>query len=276
MEYLELLSSAFQYGFMWRALIVGIAIAVSSSFIGSFLVLKKFSMIGHGLSHVAFAAVAIGLVFNTAPLLVAMPIVVLVSIFILKLNETAKMHGDAAIGLTATFAMALGTTLASVSGGFNVDLFSYLFGSILTIQMIDVVLSIIVSIVVIVVVYLYYYDLFAMTYDEQFARVNKIKTTRLNTILAILTGITIVIGIRAIGTILISSFIVFPTVIAMQFNKGFKGTILIAVTSSLITVVLGLLGSFVFDLPSGSSIVLLNGFVFLVVYLYNRLKYSQK
>lgn len=276
MEYLELLGNAFKYTFMWRALIVGVAIALSSSFIGSFLVLKKFSMIGHGLSHVAFAAVAIGLVLNTAPLLVAMPVVVLVSIFILKLNESANMHGDAAIGLTATFAMALGTTLASVSGGFNLDLFSYLFGSILTIKSVDVVLSIIVSAVVIIVVFLFYYDLFAMTYDEQFATVNKIKSKRLNLILAILTGITIVIGIRAIGTILISSFIVFPTVIAMQFNKGFKSTILIAATSSLVTVIIGLLASFVFDLPSGSSIVLLNGFVFMGVYLYNRVMQTQK
>lgn len=271
MEWIEILFSAFRYTFMVRALIVGIAIALSSSFIGSFLVLKKFSMIGHGLSHVAFAAVAIGLVTNTAPLIIAMPIVVLVAIFILKLNENAQLHGDAAIGLTATFAMALGTTLASVGGGFKVDLYSYLFGSILTIQQIDVWLSIVFSIIISLVVMLYYHDLFAMTYDESFAIVSKIKTKRLNTILAILTGITIVIGIRAIGTILISSFIVFPTVIAMQFSKGFKVTILIAATSSIVTVILGLMVSYVFDFPSGSTIVLLNGLLFIVVYVFNRI-----
>ncbi|MFH5881731.1 MAG: metal ABC transporter permease [Candidatus Izemoplasmataceae bacterium] len=272
MTWFELLMASFSYGFMWRALVVGIAIAITSSFIGPFLVLKKFSMIGHGLSHVAFAAVAIGLLTNTEPLIVTMVVVVVVSVFILKLNEHTKIHGDAAIGLTAAVAMAFGTVLASVAGGFNVDLFSYLFGSILTIQRVDVILSIFLSIIVVIVVVALYHDLFSMTFEEEYARVVGIKTKRLNTILAILVGMTIVIGMRAIGTILISSLIIFPTIIAMQFNRGFKGTILIAVISSVLIVTFGLFGSFVLDYPSGSSIVLLNGLVFFGIYLVNRIR----
>ena len=272
MTWFELLIASFSYGFMWRALLVGVAIAVTSSFIGPFLVLKKFSMIGHGLSHVAFAAVAIGLFTRTEPLIVTMVIVVIVSVFILKLNQSTNIHGDAAIGLTAAFAMAFGTVLASVGGGFNIDLFSYLFGSILTIQRIDVILSISLSVIVIIVVVLLYHDLFAMTFEEEYARVVGIKTKRLNTVLAVLVGMTIVIGMRAIGTILISSLIIFPTVIAMQFNRGFRGTILIAVISSVLIVTFGLFGSFVLDYPSGSSIVLFNGIVFFGIFLFNRIR----
>ena len=271
MSWFELLQAAFTYGFMWRAIVVGISIALSSAFIGSFLVLKRFSMIGHGLSHVAFAAVAIGLFFDQSPLLVTLPFVVLTSVFVLKLNESANVHGDAAIGLAAAFSMALGTTLASIGGGFNMDLYSYLFGSILTIKMLDLWLSVGLSIIVLVTIFLFFQDLFTMTFDESFAQVSGIRTKRLNTLLAILTGLVIVIGIRAIGTLLISSLIIFPTVIAMQFSRGFKATILIAVISSVVLVFIGLIGSFLFDLPSGSAIVLLNGIVFFFVYVYHRL-----
>ena len=271
MNIVQELMAAFSYGFMWRALFVGVSVAISSSFIGPYLVLKRFSMIGHGLSHVAFAGIAVGLLFRTAPLIFSMVIVVSVSVFILKLNETAKLHGDAAIGLTAAVAMAFGTVLASVAGGFNVDLFSFLFGSILTIQRIDVYLSITFSIVVIAVVTTLYHDLFSMTFEEDFAKVSGINTKRLNTILAVLVGVTVVIGIRAMGTLLISSLIIFPTIIAMQFTKGFKTTIVIAAVSSVFIVIFGLMGSYLLDWPSGSTIVLLNGVVFLGVYLYNRI-----
>lgn len=272
MSWFEVFEAIFNYQFMLRAIIVGVMVAISSSVIGSFLVLKKFSMIGHGLSHVAFAGVAIGLWLNQTPILVTVPIVVVVSIFILKLNQSVQLHGDAAIGLSAAFAMALGTILASVGGGFNVDLFSYLFGSILAIGQIDLYLSIIFSTIVLITVTVFYHDLFAMTYEEEFAKVSGVKTSHLNTLLAVLTGLAVVIGIRVIGTVLISSLIIFPTVIAMQFNKGFRGTIFLAVFSSIFTVILGLLVSFKYDLPSGSTIVIVNGLVFFTIYLYNTIR----
>jgi len=256
----------FSYGFMVRALIAGLLIGLSGAFLGSFLVLKRFAMIGQGLAHVAFGAVAIGLLLSNQPLLIAMPIVVLVSVFILKLSEKTSVHGDAAIGLAATVAMALGTMLASIDGGFQTELNSYLFGSILTIDRGDIWLSLALFLGVLVFGILYYYDLFSMTYDPIFAEVSTVRVKRLNLVLAILTGITVVIGIQLLGTILISSFIIFPTVIAMQFQKGFFNTLMIALSFAVSTVFIGISASFIYDLPTGSTIVLLNAIIFSFVY----------
>ncbi len=266
MSNLEQLLRAFEYGYMWRALLVGVSVSISSATIGSFLVLKKYAMIGHGLSHVAFAAVAIGLVLNQAPLLFSLPLVVLSSIIILKLNHTARLQGDASIALMAAFALALGTVLVSTSGGFNVDVYSYLFGSILTIRQTDVYFAIGFSVAVVAFLLVYFTQLFSMTFDEDFARITDVKVSRLNMVLAILTGVTVVVGIQAIGTLLISALIIFPIIIAMQFNRSFKGTVGIATVVSIASVVSGLLISFVIDFPSGSTIVLLNSLVFFIIY----------
>ncbi len=271
MNWLDMLQAAFAYGFLWRALIVGVAIAISSSFLGSFLVLKRFSMIGESLAHVSFAAIAIALFTQTSTLWVSIILVSVVSIFILKLSEKTAVHGDAAIGLIASTAMAVGTLLSSIGQGFNVDLFSYLFGNILLIDQLDVYLSVAVSLIVVIIVLIFYPDLFAITYDQEYAQVTGIKTERLNYLLALLTAITIVVGIRAIGTLLISSLIIFPTVTALQFSKGFRYTIFTAAILSVFTVAFGLLLSFVFDFPSGSTIVVLNGIVFVAIYLGRRL-----
>ncbi len=266
------LLEAFSYGFMIRAFVVGVSIALSASLIGSFLVLKKFSMIGHGLSHVAFATVAIALTLGSAPTLFTLPIVSLAAILVLKMNEKASMHGDSAIGLIATMGLALGTVLASLNGGFNVDLYSYLFGSILTIQSIDVYLSVGVSLVIITLVLVFYQELFALVYDEEFARINGIKTKRFNVMLAILTAVTITIGIRAIGTMLISSLIIFPMVSVMQLRLSFKKTVIYSAILSVVNVLFGLSISYLYNLPSGSTIVLFSGFVFLVIYLGVRMR----
>lgn len=268
MNWIDTLIAGFMYGFLWKAIIVGVAIALSSSFLGSFLVLKRFSMIGESLAHVSFAAIAIALFTQTSTLWVSLILVSIVSIFILRLSEKTALHGDAAIGLIASTAMAIGTLLSSIGRGFNVDLFSYLFGNILLIDTTDVILSVAVSVIVVGLVVLFYPDLFAVTYDQDYAMVSGIKTERLNYLLAILTAITIVVGIRAIGTLLISSLIIFPTVTALQFARGFKGTIISAALLSVTTVLIGLLASFVLDLPSGSTIVVMNSIVFVIVYVY--------
>lgn len=269
---IEELFLAFSYTFMIRAFVVGIAVALSASMIGSFLVLKKYSMIGHGLSHVAFATVALALTLGSAPMLFTLPIVSLAAIFVLKVNEKAKVHGDSMIGLIATVGIAFGTVLASLNGGFNVDLYSYLFGSILTITLMDVWISIVVSIVIVGVVILFYQDLFVLVYDEEYAKISGIKTKSLNVLLAVLTAVTITIGIRVIGTMLISSLIIFPMVTAMQANLSFKRTIILSGLISIFNVVFGLSISYLYNLPSGSTIVLFSGIVFLVVYLSVRVR----
>lgn len=252
----------FSYTFLQRALIVGLLISVSSSFLGIFLVLRKYSMIGDGLAHVSFATVALALLLNQSPLLISIPIVSLSSLLILKLSEENRIGGDAAIGLISSTAVAIGVMISSVSSGFSVDLYSYLFGSILIISEMDVYFSLVLSIIIVGTVLYFYQDLFAMTYDMDYAKVSGRKTKQLNQIISFLTSITIVLGIRVVGTMLISSLIIFPTVSALRLSNSFKSTILWAVIISSFSVVMGLIISISFDLPTGSSIVLINALVF--------------
>lgn len=219
-------------------------------------------MIGDGLAHVSFATVALALLLNQSPLLISIPIVSLSSLLILKLSEENRIGGDAAIGLISSTAVAIGVMISSVSSGFSVDLYSYLFGSILIISEMDVYFSLVLSIIIVGTVLYFYQDLFAMTYDMDYAKVSGRKTKQLNQIISFLTSITIVLGIRVVGTMLISSLIIFPTVSALRLSNSFKSTILWAVIISSFSVVMGLIVSISFDLPTGSSIVLINALVF--------------
>ena len=260
------------YAFVQRALIVGLLIAISSSFLGIFLVLRKYSMIGDGLAHVSFATVALALVLNQSPLIISIPIVSLVSLLILKLSEENRIGGDAAIGLIASTSLAIGVFITSVSNGFSVDLSSYLFGSILIIAQSDVYLSLVLTVLIVSLVLVFYQDLFAMTYDLDYAKVSGRKTKRLNQLLSILTAITIVLGIRVVGTMLISSLIIFPTVSALRLSKGFKSTIIWAVIIAIISVMSGILISVTLDFPTGSSIVLINALLFGLISLITMVK----
>ena len=260
------------YAFVQRALIVGLLIAVSSSFLGIFLVLRKYSMIGDGLAHVSFATVALALVLNQSPLIISIPIVSLASLLILKLSEENRIGGDAAIGLIASTSLAIGVFITSVSNGFSVDLSSYLFGSILIIAQSDVYLSLVLTVLIVSLVLVFYQDLFAMTYDLDYAKVSGRKTKRLNQLLSILTAITIVLGIRVVGTMLISSLIIFPTVSALRLSKGFKSTIIWAVIIAIISVMSGILISVTLDFPTGSSIVLINALLFGLISLITMVK----
>jgi len=265
MELFSLLLEALSFTFVQRALVVGTLIALCCAFLGSFLVLRKLSMIGDGLAHVSFATVALALLLSASPLLVSIPLVTLASFAILSLNERTGMHGDAAIGLVSSFSIALGVLIASLAHGFNVDLMSFLFGSILVIGHLDVVISLILAVLIIGTVLLFYNQLFAVTYDEDFARVLGLNTRLINYLMAMLTAMTIALGIRVVGTMLISSLIVFPTVTALQVSKGFKSAIALAAAISVACVVLGVFASYVYNLPTGAVIVLLNAAAFLAV-----------
>ena len=271
-EFISMITEAFSYGFMQRALIVGILIALCSAMLGLFLVLKKFSMIGDGLAHVSFATVAIALLLNQSSLVVSIPVVIIASLLILKINESASVYGDAAIGLVSSFSVALGILITSVSEGFNVDLFSFMFGSILVISEVDVWLSVILSGVVVSTIIFFYHDLFAVTHDEAFAKVIGINTKLMNNMIAILTAITIVLGIRAVGTMLISSMIIFPAVTALQFAKNFKMTIILSGIISVISVIVGVIGSYWMNWPSGASIVMVNAILFMLAFIYKKLR----
>jgi len=231
----------FKQDFMIKALITGIFIAISCSLLGVFLVLKNMSLIGDGLAHVSFAAIAIGLLVSDKPIIISIPIVIVASFLVLLLKEKAKIDADATIGLLSSFSIAVGVIIASVAKGFNIDLFSYLFGSILFISPSEMILSGILAIILIVLVLLFYNDLFSITFDENFAKISGIKVRRVNYLLSVLISVTIVLGIRIVGTMLISSLIVFPSVSALQISKGFKRTLMFSVIFSMIAVVLGII-----------------------------------
>lgn len=267
----ENLIEALQYSFYQRAFIVGILIAISSAFLGSFLVLRKYSLVGDGLAHVSFASVAFALVLGQSPLLFSIPVVALASILILYINEKANVHGDAAIGLVSSFALALGYLVINKSTGINVNIDSYLFGSIITTTRLDLILSFILALIVIFSVIFFYHPLFSMTYDEEYAQVT-FKTRFANYLLSVLTSLTIVLGIRIIGTMLISSLIIFPTVTALQLARGFKQTIVYALIVSILAVILGLVASVIFETSSGASIVIANGALLFISYTIRKLR----
>jgi len=261
-----------QYSFIQKAFLAGSFIAIICATLGVFLVLRKMSLIGDGLSHVSFGAIALGLFFGIYPFYIAVPVVMIASIFILKISEKAKIYGDSAIGIVSAVGIAGGVILASVSNGFNVDLFSYLFGNILAISNTEVILSIALSIIVLIVIYFFYWDLFSATFDEEYAKTTGIKTKHINTLLTLLTSVTVVLSVKMVGIMLVSALLVLPAVIALQIAKGFKMTMIISALFSFISVLFGITLSFFLDLPTGATIVLFNFVVFLIVLIYKSYK----
>ena len=249
------------YGFLQRALVAGSLIAVLCSVLGVFLVLRRLSLIGDGLAHVTFGSVALALFlgFHSALTTVAaIPCVLLASLGILRLTEKAKIYGDTAIGIVSSLGIAIGVLLASMAGGFNVDLFSYLFGNILSISTTELLLSAGLFLVVLVSVALNYNELFAITFDEELAKSAGISTKRINSVLVLLTALTVVLAMKVVGIMLISALLILPAVSALQLAKGFKTAIFSAALIGMGTVIIGIFLSFVMNLPTGATIVLVN------------------
>lgn len=257
-----------QYGFIQRAFTTGAFVAILCSSLGLFLVLRRLSLIGDGLSHVSFGAIAVGLFLGFYPLYVAIPLVVLSSLLILKLTQKARVYGDAAIGIVSSVALAGGVILASLSGGFNVDLLSYLFGNILAISEFEMVVSIILSSVVLLVIYLFYYELFSISFNEELAQATGIKTEKINTMLIVLTAITVVLSIRVVGIMLVSSFLILPAVTALQVARSFKKAIMFSSISAIVPLITGVFVSFVFNLPTGATVVIANFLLFALALVY--------
>lgn len=270
MSYINLLLKAFQYDFIRDAMLVGVLVAVSCALLGTFLVLRKLSLIGDGLAHVSFAGVAVAMLTAQSPLIVGIILVSLASILILKLHEKTNIHGDAAIGLVSSLSIAAGVIMTSLSGGYNADLFSYLFGSLLVISKVDLILSVALTLGIVGVVIWLYPKWFALTYDEEYATIIGIPVKRMNYLMSILTAITIALGIRIVGTMLISSMIIFPAITALQITKSFKMTLVLASVVAVTGVVIGVLTSFVFNLPTGATIVAVNGLFFGLSYVYRK------
>ncbi len=256
---IDLLSHAF----IQKALVAGCFVALSCSLLGVFLVLRRLSLIGDGLAHVSFGAVAVGLFLRVYPLYVAIPLVMASSLGIVKLGEKARLYGDAAIGIVSSAGIATGVILASLAGGFNVDLFSFLFGNILAVGTGEMALSAVLAAITVIAVVLYYRPLVAVTFDEELAAASGIRTRKLNLLLVLLTAVTVVLAMRVVGVMLISALLILPPVSALQAERGFAATLVISCVLGVFTVVAGIVISFVTDLPTGATIVILNLLVFL-------------
>ena len=261
----------FSYEFMVRALVVGICISLCSSLLGVNMVLKNKAMIGDGLSHVAFGACAIALTLNWAPLVFTIPIVMVASFFILKLSEKNKIHGDALIALLASSSLAIGYIIIHANG-VNVDIESYLYGSIYGISDFELVMSIILAVVVVSAFILFYHRIFSVTFDEAFAKSTGIKTELYNIIISILCSLTIVIGMKVMGTLLISSLIIFPVLSARQIFKSYRSVVIASAVISVAYFFIGLVLNFNINWPVGATIVVVNLAVLIIFILINQFK----
>lgn len=259
-----------QYGFIQKAFFAGSFVAIVCSVLGLFLVLRKMSLIGDGLSHVSFGAIALGLFFGLYPFYAAIPLVLIASLLILKISQKAKIYGDASIGIVSAVGIAGGVILASASGGFNVDLFSYLFGSILSISQTEVILSVMLSFAVLAVIYIFYWDLLSATFDEEYAKTTGVKTNFINTILVLLTAVTVVLSVKMVGVMLVSALLIIPAVTALQLAQGFKTAMVISCLAALLSVLLGITFSFFLDLPTGAAIVMVNALFFILALIYRK------
>ncbi len=261
---LEAITAMFSYTFLTRALVVGLLISLCAALLGVSLVLKRYAMIGDGLSHVGFGALALAAVMNWAPLVVAVPVVIIAAFFLLRISESRKLKGDSAIALISTSSLAIGVMAVSLTSGMNTDVNNYLFGSILAMSDADVVLSVGLSVVVLILFLLCYSRIFAVTFDESFARATGIHTGAYNVLIAVLTAVTIVLGMRMMGALLISALIIFPALSAMRVCKSFKSVIILAACISVFCFLVGLLVSYLFNTPTGATVVIADLVVFLL------------
>ena len=252
------LANMFSYTFMVRALIVGLLVSLCAALLGVSLVLKRYSMIGDGLSHVGFGALAVASVLGASELGVAIPVL------LLRLSSSAAIKGDAAIALISTGSLALGVLVISVTSGMNTDVMNFLFGSILAMSQSDVTLSIILSACVLTLFVLFYCRMFAVTFDEGFARATGANAGLYNTLLACLTAVTIVLGMRMMGALLISSLIIFPPLTSMRLCKTFRSVVICSGLLSSFCFVAGMVISFALSTPTGPSVVAVNIICFCV------------
>ncbi len=249
------------------AIIGGLAVTICSSLLGVTLVLKRYSMIGDGLSHIGYGALSVAAVMNLAPLKVALPVVIIAAFILLRLSESSKLSGDSAIALFSTTALSIGILVSSKAGITN-DVSHYMFGSILAMNKSDVILSVVLSGIVIAAFIILYNRIFSVTFDENFARATGVNAGIYNMIFAVLTAVTVVLGMMMMGALLISSLIVIPTLTAMRICRSFRGVVLTAGAVSVVSFLVGMFMSLLLNTAPGASIVIVNVFFFLCFSLF--------
>ncbi len=254
-----------QYDFIQHAIIIGIALALSASLLSPFLVLNQQAMIADGLAHVSFAGIILGIILSNEPLYVAIPFVMAASLLIKYLTTKKTINGDAAIGLVSAVSFALGLILVKKGQGFNISIESMLVGNIFTATNTEMILSIVVTLLIAAFIIFNYRALLLMTYDENYAKFSKIKTTLLGYMLSGLTAFFIVIGVRTIGTLLISALVIFPSIITSQWTKSFKNTLILGIFSSFIVVIAGIFIAHPLEIPVGSTIVMIYALLLMIL-----------
>lgn len=265
-----------EYPFVRYALVVGVLIALCSSLLGVTLVLKRYSFIGDGLSHVAFGAMAVATIFQLSDdMILVMPITILAAILLLKTGQNTKIKGDAAIAMLSVGSLAIGylvLNIFSTSANITGDVCSTLFGStsILTLTREEVILCLILSIVVIVIFVIFYNKIFAVTFDENFARATGINTDRYNLLIAVVIAVIIVLGMNLAGSLLISALVIFPALSAMRVIENFRGVIICSAIISVCCAFVGMLVSVLCSTPVGSTIVAADMVVFFLCSILGR------
>lgn len=251
---------ALSYGFMQKALIAGIAVGLICSFMGTFLVLRRYSLFGDGIAHVAFGGISVGLFLGVFPLWTAFIVSILGGLGLQKLRQSTKISGDSAVAVVLVTGLAIGVILVSSSGGFSVDLFSFLFGSILLISQEDTIMILAISAGIIATLTILQKQFLHLTFNEEQAKLSGMRTTLLNYAFVVLASITVVTSMRLVGILLISALIVIPNITAMMFGKGFKKTVFISMSISVISVVSGILVSYFLNVaPSGTIVMIAVG-----------------
>lgn len=268
----------FELGFIQRALVAGIAISILCSIIGLFLVLRRQSLFGDSLAHMAFGGIAVGIYTNTYPLWTAFIASILAALGITKLQRSSNIPADSAVAIMLTAGLAIGILLLSFAGGFSVDLFSFLFGNILLVSLEDTLLISFLTAIVLLSVTILFKKFLYITFDEQQAEVSGLQVQRLNYFFIILASLTVIASMRLVGILLISSLTVIPNITAMMFGTGFKRTLLISVLISMTSVVSGIFLSYVLNSAPSGTIALISISFFLFVYVAKYLikTYSKK
>ena len=257
----------FRFSFMQNALIAGIMIAFICSIIGTFIVLKRLSMIGDTLSHIALGGLALGFFLNVYPVMSALIVSVLSAFAINRLKKT-RIYGDLALAILFSAGLALAVVLLSRTRGSNIDLFSYLFGSILTVNETDLILILVLGVLTIGAILIFYKELFYITFDEVSAKASGIPVEKLNNLLVVLTAITLVVSLKIVGVLLVSSLLVVPVAASLQISRSFRETMLFSIVFAIFSVITGLIGSYYFNLAAGGAIVMVSVIVFLIVMIF--------
>ena len=261
---MSIISEMMSYPFIVRALIGGVLVSLCASLLGVSLVLKRYSMIGDGLSHVSFGALSVALAAGWSPLKISIPVVVLAAFFLLRITERGKIKSDAAIAMISASALAIGIIVTSMTTGMTTDVSSYMFGSILAMSKEDVRFAAVLSVIVLGLFLFCYNKIFAVTFDENFARATGVNVSIYNVLIAVLTAVTIVIGMRMMGAMLISSLIIFPSLTAMRIFKSFRGVVIVSGVLSIICFSTGMVISYIYSTPAGASVVVVNLAAFLI------------